>query len=90
MDCVSDVMLITAPGQWVKWPAVWFLDGGMRILNSQWTGKFVPTHGFDLEPGGGAETSGAISPHPLTRTGSKGTLLFIGEPLISMILGLIS
>ena len=90
MDCESDVILITAPGQRVKCPAVWFLDGGTRILNSQWTGKFVPTHGSDLEPAGGAETSGAISPHPLTRTGSKGTLLFIGEPLISMILGLIS
>ena len=86
MDCVSDAISITAPGQWVKWPAVWFLDGGTRILNKPMDRQIRADPWVDLEPGGGAETSGAISPHPLTRTGSKGSLLFIGEPLISMIL----
>ena len=86
MVCVSNAISITAPGQWMKWSAVWFLDGRTRILNEAMDRQIRADPWVDLEPGGGAETSGAISPHPLTRTGSNGSLLSIGEPLISMIL----
>ena len=71
MDCVSDAISITAPGQWVKWPAVWFLDGGTRILNKPMDRQIRADPWVDLEPGGGVETSEPISPHPLTETGSQ-------------------
>ena len=70
MDCVSDAISITAPGQWVKWPAVWFLDGRTRILNEAIDQKIRADPWVELEPAGGVEMPEPILSHPLTVTGS--------------------
>ena len=70
MVCVSNAISITAPRQWMKWSAVWFLDGRTRILNEAIDQKIRADPWVELEPTGGVEMPEPILSHPLTVTGS--------------------